>query len=120
MTAGDHVTGTPVDLTASETWRVLRDVLGPLVAQGAIVRRPRATAWAERRQVDRTARRLLDGLCALPARRRAHPTLAGLDLAVGRARYLADDPLPPTMDHLGLRFGLRTDVRRGEVATAAA
>jgi cytochrome P450 len=46
--------------------------------------------------------------------------LADLDLAVGRGRYLADDPLPPTMDHLGLRFGLRSDVRRGEVATAAA
>lgn len=56
------MTDTPVDLTASETGRVLRDVLGPLVAQGAIVRRPRATAWAERRQVDRTARRLLDRL----------------------------------------------------------
>lgn len=56
------MTDTPVDLTAGETGRVLRDVLGPLVAQGAIVRRPRATAWAERRQVDRTARRLLDGL----------------------------------------------------------
>lgn len=58
------MTDTPVDLTAGETGRVLRDVLGPLVAQGAIVRRPRATAWAERRQVDRTARRVLDGLRA--------------------------------------------------------
>jgi len=53
------MTDTPVDLTTGETGIVLRDVLGPLVAQGAIVRRPRATAWAERRQVDRTARRLL-------------------------------------------------------------
>lgn len=58
------MTDTPVDLTVNETGRVLRDVLGPLVAQGAIVRRPRATAWAERRQVDRTARRLLDRLRA--------------------------------------------------------
>ncbi|MGM7421550.1 cytochrome P450 [Cellulosimicrobium sp. CpK407] len=56
------MTDTPVDLTTRETGLVLRDVLGPLVAQGAIVRRPRATAWAERRQVDRTARRLLDRL----------------------------------------------------------
>src|SRR5690606_3849528 len=61
---GGRMTDTPVDLTAGETGRVLRDVLGPLVAQGAIVRRPRATAWAERRQVDRTARRVLDGLRA--------------------------------------------------------
>ncbi|MGW6263952.1 cytochrome P450 [Cellulosimicrobium funkei] len=58
------MTDTPVDLTASETGRVLRDVLGPLVAQGAIVRRPRATAWAERRQVDRTSRRVLERLRA--------------------------------------------------------
>ena len=56
------MTDTPVDLTPSETGRVLRDVLGPLVAEGAIVRRPRMTAWAERRQVDRTARRVLGGL----------------------------------------------------------
>ncbi len=58
------MTDTPVDLTASETGRVLRDVLGPLVAQGAIVRRPRATARAERRQVDRTSRRVLERLRA--------------------------------------------------------
>ncbi|WP_454042373.1 cytochrome P450 [Cellulosimicrobium sp. Marseille-Q8652] len=53
------MTDTPVDLTTSETGRVLQGVLGPLVAQGAIVRRPSMTAWAERRQVDRRARRLL-------------------------------------------------------------
>lgn len=52
----------PVALSAAETARVLRSVLVPLVAQGAIVRRPRLTAWAERRQTDREARRVLGGL----------------------------------------------------------
>lgn len=37
-------------------------MLAPLVAQGAIVRRPRATAWAERHQTDRTARAVLTAL----------------------------------------------------------
>ena len=49
--------------------------------------------------------------------------LARLDLAVGRGRYLAQDPLPPTMDHLGLRFGLRGETARSEAelpASAAA
>lgn len=48
--------------------------------------------------------------------------VARLDLTVGRGRYLAQDPLPATMDHLGLRFGLRsgTERREGEVPTAAA
>lgn len=53
---------TPVDLTATESARVLGRVLAPLVAQGAIVRRPRATAWAERHQTDRTARVVLTDL----------------------------------------------------------
>lgn len=53
---------TPVDLTAAETARVVRTVLAPLIVQGAIVRRPRATAWAERHQTDRTARAVLTGL----------------------------------------------------------
>lgn len=52
----------PVELTAAESARVLRAVLAPLVAQGAIVRRPRMTAWAERRQSDRESRRLLTAL----------------------------------------------------------
>jgi cytochrome P450 len=41
---------------------MVRQVLAPLVAQGAIIRRPRATAWAERHQSDRTARAVLGGL----------------------------------------------------------
>lgn len=53
---------TPVDLTPAENVRVLAKVLAPLVAQGAIVRRPRATAWAERHQTDRTARAVLADL----------------------------------------------------------
>ncbi|MFD2792489.1 cytochrome P450 [Promicromonospora vindobonensis] len=53
---------TPVDLNAAENARVLGRVLAPLVAQGAIVRRPPATAWAERHQTDRTARAVLTGL----------------------------------------------------------
>jgi len=54
----------PVDLSLHESARVLRDVLGPMVAQGAIVRRPSVTAWAERRQVDARARRTLGALRA--------------------------------------------------------
>ncbi|WP_207212078.1 cytochrome P450 [Promicromonospora panici] len=53
---------TPVDLTAAETARVVRTVLAPLIVQGVIVRRPRATAWAERHQTDRAARAVLTGL----------------------------------------------------------
>jgi cytochrome P450 len=56
------MTRTPVDLSAAETLRVASKVLAPLVAQGAIIRRPRATAWAERRQTDRTARAVLASL----------------------------------------------------------
>ena len=50
---------TPVDLDPARSAAVAARVLGPLVAQGAIVRRPRATAWAERRQTDRAAGALL-------------------------------------------------------------
>ncbi|MCK9795350.1 cytochrome P450 [Isoptericola sp. 4D.3] len=50
------------ELAPAETARVVRSVLVPLVAQGAIVRRPRLTAWAERHQSDREARRLLTAL----------------------------------------------------------
>ncbi|MFC8799684.1 cytochrome P450 [Promicromonospora sp. NPDC057138] len=56
------MTRTPVDLTAPESARVMGRVLAPLVAQGAIVRRPRVTAWAERHQTDRAARAVLTGL----------------------------------------------------------
>lgn len=55
---------TPVDLNPAEAARVVTAVLAPLVAQGAIIRRPRATAWAERHQTDRTARKVLAGLRA--------------------------------------------------------
>jgi cytochrome P450 len=55
---------TPVDLTPAENVRVLGKVLAPLVVQGAIVRRPRMTAWAERHQTDRTARAVLTDLRA--------------------------------------------------------
>lgn len=53
---------TPVDLGPARSAAVAARVLGPLVAQGAIVRRPRATAWAERRQTDRAAVALLGEL----------------------------------------------------------
>lgn len=53
---------TPVDLDPARTAAVAGRVLAPLVAQGAIVRRPRATAWAERRQTDRAAGALLADL----------------------------------------------------------
>ncbi len=56
------MSATPVDLSARETLDVLRHVLAPMLAEGAIVRRPRVTAWAERQQVDRQAARVLDTL----------------------------------------------------------
>lgn len=56
------MTRTPVDLTAAETTGVALRVLAPLVAQGAVVRRPHATAWAERHQTDRTALAVLTEL----------------------------------------------------------
>ncbi|GAA1738895.1 cytochrome P450 [Isoptericola hypogeus] len=62
MTSAPPVARAPVDLTPAEAARVVRSVLAPLVAQGAVVRRPRMTAWAERRQSDRTARTILAGL----------------------------------------------------------
>jgi cytochrome P450 len=52
----------PVDLSPAETASVLRNVLTPLVAQGAIVRRPSITGWAERRQADRRTSAVLDEL----------------------------------------------------------
>lgn len=55
---------TPVDLGPARSAAVARRVLLPLVAQGAIVRRPRATAWAERHQTDRSATALLRDLRA--------------------------------------------------------
>jgi cytochrome P450 len=72
---------TPVDLTASETRRVLGQVLAPLVAQGAVLRRPRVTAWAERHQTDRTARAVLTGL----RERHGHAPLA---FHVGPRRFV--------------------------------
>jgi len=56
------MSSTPVLLSAGEHARVVRDVLGPMIAQGAIVRRPVVTAWAERQQVDARARRTLTEL----------------------------------------------------------
>lgn len=53
---------TPVDLGPARSAAVAARVLAPLVAQGAIVRRPRVTAWAERRQADRSAGALLRAL----------------------------------------------------------
>gem|GEM_PF-4381695 len=38
--------------------------------------------------------------------------LAGLGMEVERGRYLADDPLPCTVDRLGLRFVVREPARR--------
>ncbi len=52
----------PVDLTAQDSLDVLRGVLGPIVAQGPIVRRPSMTARAERRQSDRRSAVVLDAL----------------------------------------------------------
>lgn len=56
------MSGAPADLSVAETATVLRSVIAPFVAQGAIVRRPRATAWAERHQTDCGAREVLTAL----------------------------------------------------------
>ncbi|MBO0609021.1 cytochrome P450 [Myceligenerans salitolerans] len=72
---------TPVDLKPAERLRVAASVLLPLVAQGAIIRRPRATAWAERHQTDRRARAVLAGL-------RDRYGDAPLVLPVGRRRLV--------------------------------
>jgi cytochrome P450 len=53
---------TPVDLGPLRSATVAGRVLLPLVAQGAIIRRPRVTAWAERRQTDRSMTALLRDL----------------------------------------------------------
>lgn len=52
----------PVDLTVPESISVLAHVLGPMVAQGAIVRRPAVSGWAERRQTDHRAGAVLRAL----------------------------------------------------------
>lgn len=75
------MTSTPVDLNPAEAARVVSTVLAPLVAQGAIVRRPRATAWAERHQTDRAARAVLSGL-------RARHDGAPLALRIGPRRLV--------------------------------
>lgn len=72
---------TPVDLRPAEAARVVGQVLAPLVAQGAIIRRPRATAWAERHQADRTARAVLAGL-------RERHDRAPLAFGVGARRFV--------------------------------
>nr|WP_125775716.1 cytochrome P450 [Antribacter gilvus] len=90
---------TPVDLSAAERLRVLRDVLGPLVAQGAIVRRPAVMAWAERRQSDR---RLIGTLADLRHRHGGAPLVVRLGprsiVLVSRpddvARLLQGTPTP--------------------------
>ncbi|MGI5187201.1 hypothetical protein ACQEVI_03550 [Promicromonospora sp. CA-289599] len=120
---------TPVDPTSAETVRVDSTVLAPLVIQGAVIRRPRATAWAEQRQTDRPTTfavlrdstepsdwRLVTvsaGPVSCPGRylvllvaSQLLSRLATQDLRVARGRYLARDPLPATMDHLGLRSRL--------------
>ena len=60
--AGRTSPRTPIRLSPSESAAVAGKVLLPLVAQGAILRRPRVTAWAERRQTDRAAASVLGTL----------------------------------------------------------
>lgn len=72
---------TPAVLGPIDTARAL-SVLAPLVAQGAILRRPAVTAWAERRQVDRKGAGTLAGLRRRTGGGPAVVRLPGLRLAV--------------------------------------
>ena len=76
----------------------------------------------EERHGGRVTRRVAPGGPARRTRASTRARVARLDLAGARRRYLARDPLPPTMDHLGLRFGLRGETarREGGLATSAA
>ncbi|MEU8227128.1 cytochrome P450 [Kribbella sp. NPDC048915] len=85
--------------SAPDTVRILRDVLGPAVAQGPILRRPRAGVLAERLRVDdravrcvrRLRRRYGDGpvLFRIPGR-----TLALVLAPDDVHRLLAETPVP--------------------------
>lgn len=106
------MTLTPVDLTATETARVVGTVLAPLVAQGAIVRRPKVTAWAERHQTDRSARALLTGL------RERHDG-APLVLRLGRRRVvvvMAPEDVRRLLDGSPEPFTPATREKRGALA----
>ncbi|WP_454048892.1 cytochrome P450 [Cellulomonas sp. Marseille-Q8402] len=92
---------TPVDLGGARSAAVAAQVLLPLVAQGAVVRRPRVTAWAERRQTDRSATALLRDLRAetggAPAVLRLGPRRVVLPLeAEDVAALLTGSPEPFT------------------------
>ena len=106
------MSSTPVDLTLAETTDVVCKVLAPLVAQGAIVRRPHATAWAERHQTDRAAHEVLAGL------RERHGG-APLVLRIGTRRLvvvtLADD-VRRLLDGSPEPFTPATKEKRGALA----
>lgn len=95
------MSSTPVDLSARDSLRVVRDVLGPMVAQGAIIRRPRVTGWAERRQVDARGRATLAALRdehgGSPLRLSLGPRTLVLVTEPGDVhRLLQDSPVPFT------------------------
>jgi cytochrome P450 len=103
---------TPVDLTLAETMDVVSKVLAPLVAQGAIVRRPRVTAWAERHQTDRVAHMVLAGL------RERHGG-APLVLRVGARRLVVvtqPDDVRRLLDESPEPFTPATKEKRGALA----
>ncbi|WP_336708400.1 cytochrome P450 [Oerskovia sp. USHLN155] len=106
------MSSTPVDLSKRDSVRVVRDVLGPMVAQGAIIRRPRVTGWAERRQVDARGRATLTDLRrehgAAPLRLRLGPRTMVLPTdARDVRRLLQDSPVPFTPASKEKRGALR-------------
>jgi hypothetical protein len=103
---------TPVDLSTGEAARVVGQVLAPLVAQGAIIRRPRATAWAERHQADRTARAVLSGL-------RERHDRAPLAFGVGPRRFVVvteRDDVRRLLEDSPEPFSPATKEKRGALA----
>ena len=103
---------TPADLSAADAIRVVSQVLAPLVAQGAIVRRPNATALAERHQTDRTARAVLGGL------RERHGG-APLAFGVGPRRFVvatAPDDVRRLLQDSPEPFSPATKEKRGALA----
>jgi len=102
---------TPTVLGPLEGARAL-SVLAPLVAQGAIVRRPAVTAWAERRQVDLRSSRVLADLRRRTGGGPAVVRLPGRTLAfvldpADVARVLDGTPSPFRADTREKRAALR-------------
>lgn len=106
------MSSTPVNLSTRETVRVVGDVLAPMVAQGAIIRRPRVTRWAEQNQVDARGRATMAALRrrhgGAPLQLRLGPRSLVLPTeAVDVQRLLQGSPVPFTPASREKRGALR-------------